>query len=91
MAYETILTETRGRVGLITLNRPQQLNALNDQLIGELNLALDAFEADDAIGAIVVTGSEKAFAAGADWVVIGTAFEQDPHFFEPVAQLKTKN
>ena len=66
MAYETLLTETRGRVGLITLNRPQQLNALNDQLIGELNVALDGYEADDGIGAIVVTGSEKAFAAGAD-------------------------
>jgi enoyl-CoA hydratase len=66
MAYETILTETRGRVGLITLNRPAALNALNDQLITELNLALDAYEADDGIGAIVVTGSEKAFAAGAD-------------------------
>ncbi|HML41734.1 MAG: enoyl-CoA hydratase [Hyphomicrobium zavarzinii] len=66
MAYETILVETRGRVGLITLNRPQQLNALNDQLIGELNLALDGFEADETVGAIVVTGSEKAFAAGAD-------------------------
>jgi enoyl-CoA hydratase len=66
MAYETILTETRGRVGLITLNRPSALNALNDQLIGELNLALDAFEANEGIGAIVVTGSEKAFAAGAD-------------------------
>jgi len=66
MAYETILTETRGRVGLITLNRPQALNALNAQLIDELNEALDAFEADEGIGAIVVTGSEKAFAAGAD-------------------------
>ena len=66
MAFETILTETRGRVGLITLNRPQALNALNDQLIGELNAALDTFEADDGVGAIVVTGSEKAFAAGAD-------------------------
>lgn len=66
MAFETILTETRGRVGLITLNRPQALNALNDQLIGELNAALDMFEADDGVGAIVVTGSERAFAAGAD-------------------------
>jgi enoyl-CoA hydratase len=66
MAYETILNETKGRVGLITLNRPAALNALNDQLIGELNQALDAFEADEGIGAIVVTGSEKAFAAGAD-------------------------
>src|SRR5690349_7139023 len=66
MAYETILTETKGRVGLITLNRPAALNALNDQLIGEVNQALDAFEADEGVGAVVVTGSEKAFAAGAD-------------------------
>jgi len=66
MNYETILTETRGRVALITLNRPTQLNALNDQLIGELNAALDGFEADDGVSVIVLTGSEKAFAAGAD-------------------------
>ena len=66
MAYETILVETRGRVGLITLNRPTALNALNDQLITELNQALDGFEADEGVGVIVVTGSEKAFAAGAD-------------------------
>jgi enoyl-CoA hydratase len=66
MAYENILTETRGRVGLITLNRPKQLNALNDALMNELGEALAAFEKDDAIGAIVLTGSEKAFAAGAD-------------------------
>jgi len=66
MAYETILVETRGKVGLVTLNRPQALNALNSQLIGEVNQALDAFEADPGIGAIVITGSEKAFAAGAD-------------------------
>ncbi len=65
-AYETILIETRGRVGLITLNRPQALNALNDQLVGELSAAATAFDADDDIGAIVITGSEKAFAAGAD-------------------------
>jgi enoyl-CoA hydratase len=64
--YENILTETRGRVGLITLNRPKQLNALNDALMNELGAALAAFDADDAIGAIVLTGSEKAFAAGAD-------------------------
>jgi enoyl-CoA hydratase len=63
---EFILTETRGRVGIVTLNRPKQLNALNDQLIDELVAALAAFDADDAIGAMVVTGSEKAFAAGAD-------------------------
>ncbi len=66
MAYETILTETRGRVGLITLNRPQALNALNSQLIDELNLALDDYERNPEIGCIVLTGSEKAFAAGAD-------------------------
>jgi enoyl-CoA hydratase len=66
MAYETILVETRGKVGLITLNRPQALNALNPTLIAELNQALDGFEADPGIGCIVVTGSEKSFAAGAD-------------------------
>ena len=66
MTNKTILVETRGRVGLITLNRPDALNALNAMLIGELNTALDAFEADAGIGCIVITGSEKAFAAGAD-------------------------
>jgi enoyl-CoA hydratase len=66
MSYENILTETRGRVGLITLNRPRQLNALNDALMDELGAALLAFDADEGIGAIVITGNEKAFAAGAD-------------------------
>ncbi|HHY50587.1 MAG TPA: enoyl-CoA hydratase, partial [Alphaproteobacteria bacterium] len=66
MSYETILTETRGRVALVTLNRPKQLNALNDQLMDELGAALLGFDADEGIGAIVITGSEKAFAAGAD-------------------------
>jgi len=66
MGYETINVETRGRVGLVTLNRPQALNALSRQLVGELVAALAAFDADDGIGAMVVTGSEKAFAAGAD-------------------------
>ena len=66
MAYENILVETRGRVGLITLNRPKALNALNAALIADLGRALDAFEADDGIGAIVLTGSERAFAAGTD-------------------------
>ncbi len=66
MAYENILVETVGAVGRITLNRPAALNALCDALIADLNQALDAFEADEAIGCIVVTGSEKAFAAGAD-------------------------
>lgn len=64
MAYENIVVETRGRVGLITLNRPKALNALNDALMDELGVALKAFDADEGIGAIVVTGSEKAFAAG---------------------------
>jgi len=66
MDYENILVETRGAVGLITLNRPKALNALCDALVREMGHALDGFEADDAIGAVVVTGSEKAFAAGAD-------------------------
>ncbi len=66
MAFETLLVETRGRVGVITLNRPKALNALNATLIRELGQALDAFEADADIGAVVLTGSERAFAAGAD-------------------------
>jgi len=66
MSYETILLEHHGRVGLITLNRPQALNALNAQLVSEVNHALDGLEADANIGCIVITGSKKAFAAGAD-------------------------
>ncbi|MGZ5001490.1 MAG: enoyl-CoA hydratase-related protein [Methylomonas sp.] len=66
MPYEMILTEIRGRVGLITLNRPQVRKALNHQLVGELMDALEAFDNNDGIGAMVVTGDEKAFAAGAD-------------------------
>ena len=66
MAYEHILVETRDKVGLITLNRPKALNALCAALIDELAKALDDFEADETIGCIVLTGSEKAFAAGAD-------------------------
>ena len=66
MAYENIIVETRGKVGLITLNRPKAMNALSDALIDEICLALDGFEADEGIGCMVVTGSEKAFAAGAD-------------------------
>jgi enoyl-CoA hydratase len=66
LACQCILVEIDGAVGLIRLNRPEALNALNAQLIAELGAALDAFEADEAIGAIVLTGSEKAFAAGAD-------------------------
>ncbi|MEY5098049.1 MAG: putative enoyl-CoA hydratase echA8 [Pseudomonadota bacterium] len=63
---EFIQVRTEGRVGLVTLNRPKQLNALNDQLVDELVAALKAFDADDQIGCMIVTGSEKAFAAGAD-------------------------
>ncbi len=66
MAYENIIAEVKGRVGLITLNRPQALNALNSALIAEVNQVLDGWEADGNIGCIVITGSEKAFAAGAD-------------------------
>jgi enoyl-CoA hydratase len=65
-AYRNIRVETRGRVAIVTLDRPQALNALNAELIAELGAALDAFEADAAIGAIVLAGGEKAFAAGAD-------------------------
>jgi enoyl-CoA hydratase len=66
MAYENIEVETQGHVGIVRLNRPKALNALCDALVGELGLALDDFEADDNIGCVVITGSEKAFAAGAD-------------------------
>ena len=66
MDYRTIRAETRGKVGLITLDRPKALNALNSELIGELNRALDGFEADADIGAMVLAGGERAFAAGAD-------------------------
>jgi enoyl-CoA hydratase len=66
MAFETILVEKRGAVAIVTLNRPKQLNALNGKLIEELKQALDGFDEDQAIAAVVLTGSEKAFAAGAD-------------------------
>lgn len=66
MEYSSILVETRGRVGLVTLNRPQTLNALNHALMRELMDALDDFDKNDAVGAMVITGSDKAFAAGAD-------------------------
>ena len=64
--YENILTETRGRVGIITLNRPKALNALNHKTMEEIGAAATAFDNDSGIGAIIITGSEKAFAAGAD-------------------------
>ena len=70
MSYETIVTSTQGpdtrKVGIVTLNRPKHLNALNDQLMDELGAALKAFDADASVGCIILTGSEKAFAAGAD-------------------------
>lgn len=66
MSYENILVETRGRVGIVTLNRPKALNALNDALMDDLGAALTAFDQDEAIGCIIITGSERAFAAGAD-------------------------
>src|SRR5437868_5056312 len=66
MSYDLILVEKRAKVGLVTLNRPKQLNALNPQLMQELGTALQAFDADEGVGAMVITGSEKAFAAGAD-------------------------
>jgi enoyl-CoA hydratase len=66
MAYETIIVETRGKVGLVTLNRPKALNALNSAVLAEVLAAMQTFEANPRIGAMVITGSEKAFAAGAD-------------------------
>ncbi len=66
MSYQYILVETHDRVGLVTLNRPKAMNALNDALMDELGSALRAFDGNEAITAIVITGSEKAFAAGAD-------------------------
>ena len=66
MSESFVLVQTEGRVGVLTLNRPKALNALNDQLMDELGAALLAFDANDGIGAIIITGSEKAFAAGAD-------------------------
>ena len=66
MTYTTILTEIRGKVGLVTLNRPQAMNAFNSTMLTELFDALEAFDNDENVGAMVVTGNEKAFAAGAD-------------------------
>jgi enoyl-CoA hydratase len=66
MSYQNIVVETKGRVGIIRLNRPQALNALNRALVVELTSAIDAYEADAGVGCMLITGSEKAFAAGAD-------------------------
>jgi len=79
MAYEHILIETRGKVGLITLNRPKALNALNDDLIDEIGEALGMFDATEDIGCIVITGSEKAFAAGADISAMSTYTQMDAY------------
>jgi enoyl-CoA hydratase len=77
MSYSTILTETRGRVGLVTLNRPEAMNALNPTVLGELMEALEAFDVDDNVGALVITGSEKVFAAGADIKFMAEASEAE--------------
>ena len=66
MAYTTVLTEIRGRVGIVTLNRPQAMNAFNTLMLTELFDTLEAFDNDPNVGAMIVTGNEKAFAAGAD-------------------------
>ena len=87
MTYENIIVETRGRVGVIKLNRPQALNALNSKLIAELSAAIDAFEADRNIGCIVITGSEKAFAAGADIKEMADKSYLDAFMGDFVAQL----
>jgi enoyl-CoA hydratase len=79
MAYENIILELRGKVGLITLNRPKALNALNDALVDDIGAAIDGFEADDNVGAIVITGSEKAFAAGADIVAMQSMSYMDAY------------
>ncbi|WP_013503798.1 enoyl-CoA hydratase-related protein [Rhodopseudomonas palustris] len=77
MSSNPILTETQGRVGIITLNRPEVLNALNDALMDALGAALLAFDADDSIGAIVITGNARAFAAGADITAMAEASYSD--------------
>ena len=79
MSFELIIAEKRGRVGLITLNRPKALNALNDQVVDEITAALNDFESDEGIGAIVITGSEKAFAAGADIGAMATFSYMDAY------------
>ena len=83
MSYECILTDVRGdaalKTGVITLNRPKQLNALNDQLMDELGQALLAFDADPTIGCIILTGSEKAFAAGADIAAMAKLTHMQAH------------
>lgn len=77
MAFATIIAETRGRAGIVTFNRPRALNALTAEMLGELAQALDAFEADEAVGAIVLTGNEKAFVAGTDIAEIRNRSPED--------------
>ena len=84
MPYENILLETHGKVGLMRLNRPKALNALNEALIAELNDALNGFEADASVGCTVITGSEKAFAAGADVKeMAGADWEEEGRLGDP--------
>ncbi len=85
MTYTTIITETRGRVGLVTLNRPEAMNALNNTLTRELMDALEVFDNDDAVGAMVVTGNQKAFAAGADIKEMADKTVQEMYDNDPIA------
>ena len=85
MNYTTILTETRGRVGLVTLNRPEAMNALNFTLTRELMDALAEFDKDDSVGAMVVTGNQKAFAAGADIKEMADKTVQEMYDRDPIA------
>ncbi|MDQ1204718.1 enoyl-CoA hydratase-related protein [Microbacterium sp. SORGH_AS_0862] len=86
--YETILVEQHGRVGWITLNRPEALNALNSTLVGELAAAVAGFDADEGVGAIVLTGSERAFAAGADIKQMADKSARDMLVDNPFAALE---
>lgn len=86
MTYETILVETLGKVGLVRLNRPQVLNALNDQLMTELGQALMDFDSDDNIGAMIITGNDKAFAAGADIGAMATFTYMDVYKSEYITR-----
>lgn len=95
MAYNTILVDSEGAVGIITLNRPDAMNALNGELMDEVTSGVDTFEADNAIGCIVITGSEKAFAAGADITEMQAkdymdAFKEDfiSHNWERIARAR---
>ena len=83
---EFVRSETQGRVGVITLDRPKQLNALNAQLMQELGAALQAFDADAGVGAILITGSEKAFAAGADIAVMKDYSHMDAYMADYITR-----